>query len=101
MYIITHTPENAPTHIYIHYMYILCTFLLTHQKSKSTVKERLIHKSTVKKRQINGETGPSQMRKHIQNYLQNLSLGDEAKHTYDTKIISSWTELSTESIPWR
>ena len=41
-----------------------------------------IHKSTVKERQINGKTGPSQMRKHIKNYLQNLSLGDKAKNTY-------------------
>ena len=39
---------------------------------------------------------------HMKNYLQNLSLEDEAKHTYEeTKIISSWTELSTKSTPWR
>ena len=89
MYIITHTPENAPTHI--------CTFLLTHQKSKSTVKERLIHKSTVKERQINGKNNkimPTFMRKY--------------QHLF-TKFISSWTftnekthpKLSTEFIPWR
>ena len=38
---------------YVHYMYILCTCLLTHRKSKSKVKERPIHEDTIKERQIN------------------------------------------------